>query len=980
LRKQIKGRAQKLRKIQHPFIHLALLIGLVFSIVSINLVYGVENVQKVGGEEPLKKFLLTGKRFRVQGEFDKAIEALQAGLERAQQVGALKYQVEFLFQLGDIFWNQGKLSESENLYCQALVIARKRNFQKWQKRGEIILKIFGYYKQGKTLRRQRDYKGSISAFNKAIILAGRIKSPDHRLKCLRQLSVTYWEIFNFEKFYELNKEALTIARKINHKREIGQCLNNIGLYFWQLNDYSQALSYYFEALEIAKELGNLSQQSTCLNNIGNVYLRHKNFKKGLIYLKLAYELDKKLNDSYSIASDLNNIGEAYRSLAKEDKVNFIYSENSFIDALKIVNEKNFLSLKIKILNNLGLLYIDKNNLKEAYITFLEGLKLALKYNFSESIAVISNNIGRIMLKKNNLPKAKEYFEKSISLEDKLLGKEILWESFYGLGKCFEKEGRSDKAILFYEKSIEQIEKVRNKIALDVFKVSFSRDKLPVYEDWINLLYQEYKKMPNSENFEKVFLAVERAKAQAFLESLRVSQKVFQERLSKDLRQEERDFSWKFSQIIDRLRREKLSPEEKRKLLNEYNALEEKYMIHLVNLRKILPEANLYLPSPYPHINEVREYLSEKKIVVLEYFLGKKYSLLLVMGSRFFKIVPLPGEEDIVNSVRGYIKLLSDPPSKKFHGILAAKRLYAEFVFPGMKDLRQDVKHLIIIPDGLLHYLPFEALVSPGGNGQEEFLVERFTISYCPSLSSFFYLNQRKIQVNNKFFMAFGKPRYVGKTSLLRSSVSSKESLLLDIYQSKGFELTPLPYSRTEIKKISKFFAKKNRRIFLEEEARESVLKKEKLDDVLVLHFACHGFLDEEVPLRSALVLSSEEDSDEDGFFQVREIYTLPLNAELVVLSACQTARGMLEKGEGVLGLPRSFFYSGARTVVSSLWNVPDKSTAYFMEYFYEFLYQGKSKGEALRLAKIKMLKKFSHPHYWAAFVLNGEPFSLIKFN
>jgi tetratricopeptide (TPR) repeat protein len=128
----------------------------------------------------------------------------------------------------------------------------------------------------------------------------------------------------------------------------------------------------------------------------------------------------------------------------------------------------------------------------------------LKYNFSESIAVISNNIGRIMLKKNNLHKAKEYFEKSISLEDKLLGKEILWESFYGLGKCFEKEGRSDKAILFYEKSIEQIEKVRNKIALDVFKVSFSRDKLPVYEDWINLLYQEYKKMPNSENFEKVF--------------------------------------------------------------------------------------------------------------------------------------------------------------------------------------------------------------------------------------------------------------------------------------------------------------------------------------------------------------------------------------------------------------------------------------------------------------------------------------------
>ncbi|HEC93041.1 MAG TPA: CHAT domain-containing protein [Candidatus Atribacteria bacterium] len=331
-------------------------------------------------------------------------------------------------------------------------------------------------------------------------------------------------------------------------------------------------------------------------------------------------------------------------------------------------------------------------------------------------------------------------------------------------------------------------------------------------------------------------------------------------------------------------------------------------------------------------------------------------------------------------MRGYIKLLSDPPSKKFHGILAAKRLYAEFVYPGIQNLSPEVEHLVIIPDGLLHYLPFEALIYPGENGQDQFLIEKFTISYCPSISSFFYLNQRKLKKKKGFFMAFGEPKYIRKSSPFQTTVPSKKELLLDIYQSKGFKLTPLPYTRTEIKKISKFFTKKNRRIFLQDKARESVLKKEKLEDVLILHFACHGFLDEEVPLRSALVLSLEENSEEDGFFQAREIYTIPINAELIVLSACQTARGMLERGEGVLGLPRSFFYSGARTVVSSLWNVPDKSTAYFMEYFYKFLSQGNSKSESLRLAKIKMLKKFYNPHFWAAFVLNGEPFSLIEFN
>jgi len=959
---------------------IALVSGLVFFSSGYDPVLGRKDIGRQGQNKPLSKLLQEGKKLRIKGEFKEAKIFFQKGLSRAQNENDFLAQVEFLFQLGDICWNQGRLLEADRLYRQALQIAQRQSFRQWLEKGTVILKIMENYQKGKSLRRKRDYQGSIEAFNEAIALAGEVHSPDHKLKCLRQLSVTYWEVFDFEKFYELNKEALNIAKEINHKREIGQCLNNLGLYFWQLNDYSQALLYYFKALDIAKKLGNLSQQSTCLNNIGNVYLKHKDYKKGLNYLISAYELDKKLNDLYSIASDLNNLGEAYRLLAKENNVNFSNSEKSFIDALEIANDKNFINLKIKILNNLGLLYMNKKDLNRAYIAFLEVLKLAVKYNFYESIAAISNNIGIILLNQNNLSKAKEYFKKSIALEDKLLGKEILWESFYGLGKCFEKEGKIEKAVEYYEKSIEKIEEVRNKIALDVFKVSFSKDKLPVYEDWVDLLYQKYKEAPNLESFEKVFLAVERAKAQAFLESLKISQKVFKERLPSEFKEEERNFSLQFSRIVDQLRNERLTQEEKRKLLDKYKNLEEKYMIHLMDLQKALPEASLYLPSLSPRIEAVQKYASEKKITILEYFLGNKSSLLLVINRGVFKIIPLPGEKDIVNSIRGYIKLLSDPPSKKFHGILAAKRLYTEFVYPGIQNLSPEIEHLVIIPDGLLHYLPFEALIYTGENGQDQFLIEKFTISYCPSISSFFYLNQRKLKKKKGFFMAFGEPKYIPKSSPFQTTVLSKKELLLDIYQSKGFKLTPLPYTRTEIKKISKFFTKKNRRIFLEEKARESVLKKEKLEDVLILHFACHGFLDEEVPLRSALVLSLEENSEEDGFFQAREIYTIPINAELIVLSACQTARGMLERGEGVLGLPRSFFYSGARTVVSSLWNVHDKSTAYFMEYFYKFLSQGNSKSESLRLAKIKMLKKFYNPHFWAAFVLNGEPFSLIEFN
>jgi CHAT domain-containing protein len=132
-------------------------------------------------------------------------------------------------------------------------------------------------------------------------------------------------------------------------------------------------------------------------------------------------------------------------------------------------------------------------------------------------------------------------------------------------------------------------------------------------------------------------------------------------------------------------------------------------------------------------------------------------------------------------------------------------------------------------------------------------------------------------------------------------------------------------------------------------------------------------LDEQIPARSALVLTLDEDPNEDGFLQAREIASLELNADLVVLSACQTGKGRIENGEGVLGLPRSFFYAGARSTISSLWKIDDKSTSEIMPEFYRRLADGHNKAQSLRLAKLDMLySRFAHPFYWGAFILNGN--------
>jgi len=195
----------------------------------------------------------------------------------------------------------------------------------------------------------------------------------------------------------------------------------------------------------------------------------------------------------------------------------------------------------------------------------------------------------------------------------------------------------------------------------------------------------------------------------------------------------------------------------------------------------------------------------------------------------------------------------------------------------------------------------------------------------------------------------------------------------EMYLEQDFKFSPLPFSKMEVVSISRIFPKKKMDVYLGSRAKEEVIKTLDLKDYQIVHFACHSLLDEQVPSRSSLVLALDDDPTEDGFLQVREMYNLRLSAELVILSACQTGKGRIESGEGILGLPRIFFYMGAKSVLSTLWEINDRSTSIFMRQFYWNLERGKTKSEALRQAKEEMIRsRYSHPYHWAAFILNGE--------
>jgi len=184
----------------------------------------------------------------------------------------------------------------------------------------------------------------------------------------------------------------------------------------------------------------------------------------------------------------------------------------------------------------------------------------------------------------------------------------------------------------------------------------------------------------------------------------------------------------------------------------------------------------------------------------------------------------------------------------------------------------------------------------------------------------------------------------------------------------------LKYSGLETKRIASLFKASRADAFERERATEDRLKSELLTDYRIIHFATHGLIDDKKPARSSIILSLDQDPAEDGFLQMREVFDLKMNADLVVLSACQTGLGQFIRGEGIEGLSRAFFYSGSSSVLMSLWAVNDQATYQLMERFYRHLRSSENPINALRRAKLELIhsKVLSHPYYWAGFILNGK--------
>ncbi len=295
---------------------------------------------------------------------------------------------------------------------------------------------------------------------------------------------------------------------------------------------------------------------------------------------------------------------------------------------------------------------------------------------------------------------------------------------------------------------------------------------------------------------------------------------------------------------------------------------------------------------------------------------------------------------------------------------ASRQIYDLLIKPFEGELIGKNK-VCIIPDDILWDAPFQTLIASNGR----YLIEDYSIFYVPSLSVYLQMKRKSgpstIGEDNSL-LAFGNP------------IIGDETVQAIRDQQRGDNFEPLPHAELEVKTVVPIFSRGKSMALLGAEAEERVFKA-KAGEYRTIHLATHGVLDNQNPLYSYLLLSRKEDDlEEDGILEAREILELDLNADMVVLSACETARGRIGSGEGVIGMAWAFFVAGCRSTIVSQWKVDSEGTAKFMIGFYRALESSRragkpSRSDALRAAALGMMKnvRYRHPYYWAGFVMIG---------
>ena len=866
-----------------------------------------------------------------------------------------------------------------------------RECEKFWSKGEEISKNLNDFEMtakfsgrlGAIYGRMGNYDKALQNFKNSFEVVKRIGAREEQLNQLGNIATIYRYLSKYYEALAYFDTTLSLARDLSNKRSEGMSLVSIANIYSDLGDHAKALDYYQQGYDICIESGEKRTATIALIGLGTKYSQLNLTHQALRYLRQGLELARKLGDRRSEGSALHSIGSVYLELKEFEK-----AKDHLHQALDIANKLRTGRSIVANLINLAVLEKETENIPEAREFISEGFQLAQKLNDHRLAAYAQIILGDLMnLDRKNNPELSEY-QQVLRIAQEIGDPALEINSRYKLALNLRKRSQIGPAITHFEQAISLLERSRESLRYSGYKVGFLTSHVRLYEQIIDVLFALYQQDRDEQHLRKAFHYAERSKARTLVELLARNNLGIADDVDSGLIEKEQYLSKKLAYVNRAISIENSRNPIDAMVLDSlkdnrsqiYSRLDELVLRYRQTNSAF---ANLKFPVSYT-VEDVQNHIINKGQMLIEYFVGERvtYEWRISKTDFTMRTIDLDREgliEEVVQISPLFSPNASDSVAEDFRQLKDADwanislgklhKVYAKLWSESKMRLDSTIAELIIVPDGILSYLPFEMLVTEIQNGRPRFLVEDYAISY---LSSATLLDPRLSRTPKKTeydIVAIGNPDFnvVGDPE----KPSRLTDFINNLFRDQGWKL--LPESENEVNEIAKYFKKPL--VLTGTQASEENLRAN-AGHCRYLHIASHYLVDDQLPLFSKLILAQNQKSERnDGYLHSYEVFNLGLNADLVTLSGCNTGLGQFSRGEGFLGLSRAFRYAGAANLVVSLWAVEDRSTAEFMSKFYYYLGQNIPYKLALQRAKIDFINsatETSDPFHWAPFVLIGQ--------
>ncbi len=809
-------------------------------------------------------------------------------------------------------------------------------------------------------------------------------------------------------------KGIKLIESSSREDELAKCYFyiNLALAFNQKGDNGLATEYYERALPVLKRNYNKLEFSE-EKIICGIYLSH-NFNVFSMYensLEILSELGQEIN--YKLRGNKNLISSIYYLIGHTYKNMglLVKSLQSFSKSYIFLRSNNIEDsyMTFQVYRSLAEIYYSQNKKEMAIEEMIRALNTAknLLGEYHAETLSCYEWLGHIYQEENNLIEALKYYElsiegnlnRNINSKNKFVEDDYFLDSFLNKAKIlteiledtFNEEKNLIQAFNLYKLASELIEKIRRSYKTDESKLLLSERASKLYKGAVNTSLKLFKITGIDEYKEEAFIFAEKNKAGILNESLTETLAKTFGNIPDSLLKKEKELRTSLTFYETEINKE----EAKGKLKDSLILIRYKKIFFDINIehQKLLSDFENNYPDYFEikykindlSVKDIQDDLLDKNTTLVEYFIADSILYIFVINKSACDVYTTDLIDDKL--VTNFNNAIYNIDTEEYVEI--GYSLYKKLIETINGDLKEK---LIIIPDGNIHNIPFDALLTKRIDYSSDinfrklpYLINKFELSYSYSASMKCYSNSNTNHRNYKTeFIGFAPvfeenrkttiPRYIA--SSLRNEITTEKKVSRRSVLNNDGNFKWLPSSEMELVNIYNMFAEKDlpATIYLNLDASEDRVKKEMDHDSKFVHFATHAFINYKNIELSGIALYPDYENNEDGILYINEIHNFNLNADLAVLSACESGLGSYAKGEGIIGLTRGFIYSGANNLVVTLWEVLDKSTSDLMTNFYSSILEGETYSSSLRKSKLAFIESdiYSAPFFWAPFVLVGN--------